>query len=363
MSVEGNQMLERLKVKIKNQKRMSVAYLGGSITEGTGASLPAFRWSSLLHKWFQQTYPNIEWEEHNAGIGGTTSEFGTFRLDSDVLIHKPDVVFVEFAVNDNHTGEEKCLNAMESIVRRIRKTLPDTEIIFIITAAMNMYEEDYSKGTIPDSVQIHQKIADWYQIPIIHVGQAMLKEMHDKNAETSVYLTDGTHPNDCGYSLYYQVIREYLERSLSVLDDHKEITGMPELLGDGRYDNAKMIPAITSADTTFRKEEISLIGRYQGYISSNVPGDKGWFEFEGTGIGIYWAISCDSGNLRYQIDGGSIKEVSSWDKFALQFDRCNHVMLEFGLERGKHRLDFWVSDNKAEKSKGKFIRIAAFLVM
>ena len=70
-------------------------------------------------------FPASRVETINAGIPATGSDFGAQRVDRDVLVHRPDVVFIEFAVND--AGEE-CEADMERIDRKIRTggTLPRT---------------------------------------------------------------------------------------------------------------------------------------------------------------------------------------------------------------------------------------------
>ena len=93
-------MLERIKKKLTDEKDLCVVYLGGSITEGAGASAQDRRWASRIQAWLEENWPDTRWRSHNAGIGGTNSEFGVFRLQHDVLSQKPDLVFVEFAVND-----------------------------------------------------------------------------------------------------------------------------------------------------------------------------------------------------------------------------------------------------------------------
>lgn len=50
-----------------------------------------------------KTFPQAEFHYINAGIGGTTSHFGTARAESDLLSHEPDFVIIEFSVNDDST--------------------------------------------------------------------------------------------------------------------------------------------------------------------------------------------------------------------------------------------------------------------
>ncbi len=72
---------------------VSIAYLGGSITAAPG-------WRVLSFDYFNKQHPDRIFKEVNAAIGGIGSEFGAYRLQSHVLKFKPDLVFVEFAVNE-----------------------------------------------------------------------------------------------------------------------------------------------------------------------------------------------------------------------------------------------------------------------
>jgi hypothetical protein len=69
-------------------------------------------------------YPDAGFSEPNATIGGTGSDLGVFRLNQDVLDHKPDLMFIEFAVNDGGAALERIQRRMEGN----RRTLFDMDI-------------------------------------------------------------------------------------------------------------------------------------------------------------------------------------------------------------------------------------------
>src|ERR1700722_14407690 len=79
--------------KLERGDSVRICYLGGSITAQEG-------WRPLTLKWFQQQYPGDSISQINAAIGGTGSDLGVLRLRHDALDKKPDLLFVEFAVND-----------------------------------------------------------------------------------------------------------------------------------------------------------------------------------------------------------------------------------------------------------------------
>ena len=79
--------------KLEAGKEVRIAYFGGSITAADG-------WRPKTLAWFRRQFPKAKIQEINATIGGTGSDLGVFRYRQDVLQHKPDLVFVEFSVND-----------------------------------------------------------------------------------------------------------------------------------------------------------------------------------------------------------------------------------------------------------------------
>ena len=100
-------------LRLERGETVRIAYLGGSITAQEG-------WRPQSLQWFRQQFPAATVREINAAIGGTGSELGVFRLRHDVLDARPDLLFVEFAVNDGGTPAAHIHRCMEGIVRQDR---------------------------------------------------------------------------------------------------------------------------------------------------------------------------------------------------------------------------------------------------
>ena len=109
--------------KLEAGKDVTVAYFGGSITAANG-------WRPKTTAWLQAQYPSAKIHEVHAAIGGTGSDLGVYRCYHDVIAHHPDLVFVEFSVNDGGAAPEKIWMQMEGIVRQIWKANPETDIVF-----------------------------------------------------------------------------------------------------------------------------------------------------------------------------------------------------------------------------------------
>jgi hypothetical protein len=148
--------------KLEAGQAVRIAYLGGSITAQEG-------WRPKTLAYFQKSFPKAKLSQINAAIGGTGSDLGVFRLKRDVLDHKPDLVFVEFAVNDGGAPPQQIYNCMEGIVRQTWKTLPDCDICFVYTLVANMVPT-IQQDKFPRAASAMEKVASHYGIPSIHMG-------------------------------------------------------------------------------------------------------------------------------------------------------------------------------------------------
>ena len=107
---------------------ITVAVIGGSITEGAHAEKVENRWGNQMANWWKVNFPNTAMTYHNAGIGATGSDIGVYRVAKHLLSRKPDVVGIEFSVNDS--GGPWATEWMEGLVRHILRQ-PNAPAVFL----------------------------------------------------------------------------------------------------------------------------------------------------------------------------------------------------------------------------------------
>ena len=120
MSLGDNGRLDQVLRKLSDGEQVTIAAIGGSVTEGAGASNTQDCYVSRFISGLQERYPDADIQYVNAGVGGTPSTLGVIRYERDVtqaLGCDPDLVLVEFAVNDYE--EPTGGRAYESLVRNI----------------------------------------------------------------------------------------------------------------------------------------------------------------------------------------------------------------------------------------------------
>lgn len=149
--------------KLQAGEEVTIAYLGGSITQGTGADGENC-YAALTTKWIESQYPDAKVNYVNAGIGATGSYIGVHRCDEQVLSYDPDLVFIDFSVNDE--SQNNAINALtyEGLIRKIWKHSSNPGIICIAMTQDN--------GT---SVQdCHGEVTEKYSVPFVSYHDAML---------------------------------------------------------------------------------------------------------------------------------------------------------------------------------------------
>ena len=86
--------IEKAMNKAKNGQAITIAFLGGSITQGCNATKFEDCYASRTYKWFKDKFKNVNVKYVNAGVGATGSIIGAHRVEKQVLSQNPDIVFM-----------------------------------------------------------------------------------------------------------------------------------------------------------------------------------------------------------------------------------------------------------------------------
>lgn len=342
--------------KLRKNSPVTIAYLGGSITNHNGYRV-------YNEEWFRKEYPNCKITTVNAGIGGTGSDLGVFRLKDDVLIHQPDLVFVEFAVNDGNGDSIKISNSMEGIVRQIKRYNPQTDICFLYTINSPMLK-DMEQGKLFNSMRLMEHIAEYYQLPSINFGVEVIKLMKadklifkgEKNKSYGskiVFTDDNTHPTfNQGHRLYSEIMSKSINEIRNTKIKIKKAPTKP--LYKDNFEYATML----SPDQCIinGKWEKILPGhplynmnknRCPDLIYTSDPEASITFHFTGRVVGVYDIIGPNSCGFSAQIDGKENINVRRFDTYC-HYYRNNYTLLPT-LQKGAHKVTFKINPASFDK--------------
>lgn len=274
--------------KLTTEKKLKVAYFGGSVTQGTGGT-GGYCWRTATTEWFKKNFPSADVTEINAAWGGTGTYWGYFRMDDAVLSHNPDLIFIEFAINDAYKKRNRMDAAlyMEGIVNKIQNKNPncDIVIIFVTDKSANRLGKEY------EQLLGHKDVAEHYGIPVIDVGRVLAEEIERTGNEWTYYVSDYVHPNNTGYKLYADCIAGYLENWLvtnpnkSGLASHK----MPENHLVSNLSVESEIIGVSELKKTKGFKNSKTTENSASHLGKTIYGSKNAeieLEFTGRGLGI-----------------------------------------------------------------------------
>lgn len=343
-----------------------IAYFGGSITAQAG-------WRPKSLAFFQQQFPNAKLSEIHAAIGGTGSDLGVFRLQRDVLDHRPDLVLVEFATNDGGATPDQIFRCMEGIVRQIRRALPSCDIGFVYTLT-EAHAAAMLDGKFQRSASAMEQIAEHYGLPTIHLGMEVARlakagrllwraPLPTTDAERTVlgdkvvFAPDAVHPYpETGHELYLQAIQRSFAR-IRTASGAAAPHPLPPPHTRSNYEQAKLVP-ITAANLqgfglpdpqrdAFAKR---WANRLPTFARADRAGAKLTFRFRGTRAGIYDVIGPDSGQIRITLDERAPVVRSRFDSYCT-YHRLSTFVIGTDLPDTEHTVTIELLGDAPDKVK------------
>lgn len=327
--------------KIRAGQPVTVAYFGGSITAQGDDRTKKCGWRVKTTDWLQRTYPQAKVTEVNAAIGGTGSNLGVYRYGHDVLVHNPDLVFVEFACND---GGDRCnvketMRNIEGIVRQTWRKNPRTDIVFAYTITEAMCLR-YLSGKRPLAAQTDEQMAAFYGIPTVDFGPRVARLVAEnkliidpkavmptavpkgdpkydqmvreamKNDPRILFANDGVHPRDEGHDLYLASVQA-LFAAVDALPAVDHAPALARVCTPDNREQAKMVPISAKLVKGSSWTALDATSPIQGAFANragqiwkaNAAGDSLSFRFRGTSCAIYDFLGPACGQVWITVDG------------------------------------------------------------
>jgi lysophospholipase L1-like esterase len=174
----------------------TIVAFGDSITAGFAVrrGFPSL-WKEML----QQKYPLAKVEMINSGISGDTSQDGLARLDWAVLSYEPDLVTINFGINDavlDISVDEFKANLIK-MIRRIRSG-PESEILLLSSQPLETPPYD---RIVQDYYRAVEDVAREMEVGFVDVYRAWMERVRAGTPLGSLILSGLDHPNDSGYRI------------------------------------------------------------------------------------------------------------------------------------------------------------------
>lgn len=313
-----------------------IGFIGGSLTRAGNSS-----WIIATREMFKKQYPDKNIITVCAGCDGTTSIYGAMRYQEDIAAFNPDVVFIEFAANDDYLTYDQSNMYMESMVRQSLKLKKVPAIIFLY-APQPLDKEEFIE-TEGETIAAKEEVAKAYGLTSINIYDYMydyyLAECEKDSTLTfekfiSNYYSRSGSGFDVhgGYKFYAEAIKErFSEDFEGALTIPKNIsTKTNSVVANYRYGSINAAsPRIffskgnwtpTKFETNYSsriKKDYIVGGNFPyknlGSITTTTGGAK--FKFQSTANAdafcISYQASTTGASAKVSVDGREVAEIST----------------------------------------------------
>lgn len=226
----GNQKrLKNVMLQARRGEAVTIGYLGGSITMGSVATAPEKCYAYLSCQWWKENFPQTKVEYYNAGIGATTSQFGVARVDEDLLYARPDVVFIEFSVNDDNNEHFK--ETYEGLVRHVYTSESAPAVVLL-------HNSFFSTGVSAE--EIHTAVGRYYELPCVSIKNNVHARIAAGELAAETITADDLHPNDAGHVMLAETVKHFLDEVYAQADSPEAEPVFPsQPLTLNRYENSR----------------------------------------------------------------------------------------------------------------------------
>lgn len=162
----------------------------------------------LLLKKLKKKYPYAVINVIITAIGGENSVQGENRFEKDVLTHQPDVLFIDYALNDRGPGLEKAKEAWEKM---IEAALKQNIKVILLTPSPDQRVDILSPG---NPLELHadqiRELAMKYHIGLIDsFGQ--FQKIQRNSGSIKEYMSHVNHPNKEGNEIIADELMKWFE--------------------------------------------------------------------------------------------------------------------------------------------------------
>ena len=366
MQVGNNVRIKKAIEKARAGEDVTVAFIGGSITQGAGA-IPINR-ECYAFKTFERfcklcgrgTEENIHYVK--AGVGGTSSELGMVRYERDVCRDgeiRPDLVIVEYAVNDE--GDETKGHCYDSLVRKIllSEQKPGVILLFCVFASDWNLQEHLGP------------VGERYNLPMVSARDCVVEQFYRKANEGRVitknqFFYDVFHPTNYGHTIMADCIGHLLETMDAMPVDESDVdVASIEPYFSKEFENIRLLDRkadslatrIDCGDFSETDTELQAVERDRDLTHTpefpnnwmHKSGDKPFvMDIVCTALCIVGkdSGSIQSGVIDAYVDGEKVRSI---DPREVGWTHCNSLILFRGAERKEHHVEIHMQPGDEEK--------------
>ncbi|MDO9152711.1 MAG: SGNH/GDSL hydrolase family protein [Paludibacter sp.] len=192
-----------------DNRTINIVFHGHSVPCGYFATpivntLSAYPHLTLIN--VKEIYPYAVVNVITTSIGGENAESGEKRFVQDVLSLKPDVLFIDYALNDRNIG---LLRAEKAWRKMIEAALNVGCKVILLTPTPDLTEDILNEDAPLKAYALQiRNLASEYKVGLVD-SYLTFKTLKQSGKNLSDYMAQNNHPNEHGHQLVADEIKKW----------------------------------------------------------------------------------------------------------------------------------------------------------
>lgn len=195
-----NEFKKEMQVKWPKNRTLNIVFHGHSVPSGYfhgGVVNTMQAYPHLVFHGIKTQYPYTVLNVLTTSIGGEQAEQGEKRFADEVLTHRPDVLFIDYALNDRSIGLERAEKAWRKMVEA---ALAKGIKVILLTPTPDLTEDILDEKTpLAGHAAMIRRLAAEYHVGLVD-SYRLFKEKAAKGEDLKAYMSQNNHPNSAGHS-------------------------------------------------------------------------------------------------------------------------------------------------------------------
>lgn len=199
-------LLAGFKMEWPKNRTINLVFHGHSVPSGyhrTPEVKPFESYPQLVYRKISQQFPHAVINIILTSIGGEDSVAGAARFERDVLCHKPDVIFIDYALNDRRQPLDKVDAAWRGMISSAKKH--NIPVILITPTGDSTADLTDENDPLCQRAELIRRMAREENVLLADVFTAWRAEIAKGTPQTDL-LSQPNHPNLRGHTLAAEVV-------------------------------------------------------------------------------------------------------------------------------------------------------------
>jgi len=192
---------EEMQVEWPKNRTINLVFHGHSVPAGyfkTPHVNTISAYPNLVLKKIKAIYPYSVVNVIVTAIGGENSVQGAKRFENDVMNHKPDVLFIDYGLNDRRAGLAEAYIAWDEMIKKATKK--HIKVILLTPSPDQSVDYSDSNNELKKHTDQIIKLAKQNKVGLVDSYKAFEFLYTNKN-ELKKYMSQVNHPNEKGHEL------------------------------------------------------------------------------------------------------------------------------------------------------------------